>query len=313
MSTTNTTIAKVGTVITRTRRKAVLASKLSSGDFRFSEHQVSNQLDDITVGDLVALKNSDSEFLIKETLPRKNCLFRSSSKRRKNICANVDLVLIISAAGTLGNTIFIDRVLTAAQLASIPAALVVNKEDAIDPQELVAIYSALSIKILTTSTKTAHGLESLQQLILSPELSSVVLCGLSGVGKSSIINQLVPSAERRTQKLSRKTGQGQQTTTQSYGFFMERSQKHPLLLIDTPGVQNFGLSHLTPQELRVSFEEFVQASTNCKYRDCMHADEDESECEVIRELQNGNIHPSRYASYLNILSEVDLAQRNKYS
>lgn len=313
MSDTSTNTAKLGIVITRTRRKAVLATQLDSGDFAFSEHPVSNQLDDITVGDIVAIKDAESEFLIKAILPRKNCLFRSSSKRRKNICANVDLVLIISAAGTLGNTIFIDRVLTAAQLASIPAALVVNKEDAIDPQELVDLYSTLSIKILTTSTKTEHGLESLQQLILSPELNSVVLCGLSGVGKSSIINQLVPSAERRTQQLSRKTGQGQQTTTQSYGFFMERSQKRPLLLIDTPGVQNFGLSHLTAQELRISFEEFVQASAQCKYRDCMHADEDESECQVIREVQNGKIDPSRYASYLNILSEVDLAQRSKYS
>jgi ribosome biogenesis GTPase / thiamine phosphate phosphatase len=312
----------LGKVVTTTRRSAVVMIDSSSpGEKKFIKTAISNQIEDLCVGDAVSLALNENNtgqieegtagVLIKNIEPRKNCLFRSQGTRRKNICSNLDLALIITAPGLLGNTIFIDRVLAATTLEKIPARLVINKCDLEGTEELQYIYKEVSVDVQITSAKTGTGMEDIKQLLLSPELETVVLCGISGVGKSSILNYLLPSVARRTQTVSRKTGQGQQTTTQAYGYLMPRDGLSPLLMVDTPGVQNFGLSHLTTEECRQGFSDFVKIGLQCEFRDCAHVEE--QNCAVLKALEEGVIPASRYSTYLNICEELIKVEKYKYN
>jgi len=306
-----------GRVITTTRRSAHVLTERDCIPLRSA---ISNQVQGVCVGDIVELSPNNNPnvaedghsatSILRSIYPRKNCLFRSFGTRRKNICANVDLALIITAPGILGNTIFIDRILCACTLEQIPAVLIINKSDIDDPDELFEIYQSLDILLIISSAHTGEGMDQIRSLLLVPTLNTVVLCGISGVGKSSIVNNLMPEIGRKIQAVSRKTGQGQQTTSQAEGFLMSRNSSNSLLVVDTPGVQNFGLAHLTEEECRHGFTDIVDLSDKCEFRDCKHIEE--VKCGVLDGLSSGIFPISRYESYLNILQEVEQSKKFKY-
>jgi ribosome biogenesis GTPase len=313
-----------GKVITTTRRSAHVMIETVNGT-QIINASISNQIRGICVGDVVSCslekeynldhlttrKNNDNRGLLRTIKPRHNCLFRSYGNKRKNVCANVDLALIITAPGILGNTIFIDRILCTCTIENIPTALIINKSDLQEPTELLEIYSGLDTSIIVSSAETGEGISIIHNLLMNHELNTVVLCGISGVGKSSLVNVLMPDVSRRIQEVSRKTGQGQQTTSQAEGFLMSRDGCNPLLVVDTPGVQNFGLSHLSEEECRAGFSDLSSLGAECEFRNCKHIEE--KNCAVLSAIENDELPITRYESYLNVLHEIELAKKYKYS
>ncbi len=219
--------------------------------------------------------------------------------------ANIDLLCVITAVGSTLNPVVIDRMLVAARVQTIPTILVINKADlgASDLEELFSIYKKVGIQLLACSAKFGEGLEQLECRIQAPQVNVAALCGVSGVGKSTILNRLVPDARTRTGELSVKTGQGKQTTSQPRGFLYEPAQSTRKIIIDFPGVQFFGLSHVSVDAVEAAFDEFAQFKVRCRFLDCKHLQE--PQCEVRDAVERGEIAPWRYESYLQILQEID--------
>lgn len=277
-------------------------------DLKALEARTSTKALDITVGDTVRYQALESDNVIDTVVPRKNELRRVSGPRSKTFAANVDLLIIVAGVGPLFNHGFIDRALVSAAIQSIPALLVVNKCDLPHEEINSAIdyYGSLCQGALRTSVKESRGLDPIIELLQSPELGIVALCGLSGVGKSSILNHLIPQAERATGQVSDRTGQGRQTTSQSVAYPYRRSGIAPLLVIDLPGFQQFGLTHLTPREVSDAFPEFLAAQPECQYNDCLHLNE--PVCGVQARLKDNRILASRYESYREILKDIEAAR-----
>jgi ribosome biogenesis GTPase len=140
----------------------------------------------------------------------------------------------------------------------------------------------------------------------APSLKVAALCGVSGVGKSTILNRLVPGADSRVGALSDKTGQGRQTTTQPRGYLCELPNGTRKILIDFPGVQFFGLSHVAADRLSDAFEEFHARKGACRFLDCRHLKE--PDCAIRAAVERGEIARSRYESYLQIVEEIEDAR-----
>jgi ribosome biogenesis GTPase / thiamine phosphate phosphatase len=156
------------------------------------------------------------------------------------------------------------------------------------------------------SAKFSVNLEPLHELLSDPLLELVTFCGISGVGKSSLLNKLVPNGTQAVGAVSGKTGQGKQTTSQSFAYPFSRSGKPMLFIVDTPGVQHFGLTHLTKREVAAGFEEIRTLSPSCDFRDCLHVKE--RGCAVLEALAEKRFSESRYQSYLHILDEIESAK-----
>ncbi|MBX7138731.1 MAG: ribosome small subunit-dependent GTPase A [Oligoflexia bacterium] len=253
-------------------------------------------------GDLVTLDLAGMEPLVREILPRKNCLARTFSYEARNIAANLDHILLVSAVDKLFNTIAIDRVLTLAASQSIGCTLLINKVD-LGREDRGVIYRDLGYEVLETSAKYGEGIDALRGILNQSTLSCAALCGISGVGKSTLLNILVPQANRDTSEVSRKTGQGKQTTSQGIGWPMLRSGGPPLLLIDLPGVQQFGISELDTTSVIDAFPEFKRYREQCEYSDCRHLQE--PDCAVKRAIDQKQIAASRYESYRHMLKELE--------
>lgn len=252
-------------------------------------------------GDRVRFEASDDERRVLEVEPRRNMLNRTFSYRDREIAANLDLLLLVTAGGVLFNTIAIDRVCTVSVAAGIPVAIVINKLD-LGNEEAAGIYRDLDYPVLELSAKLGDNFSELLKLIQPRDLSVTALCGVSGVGKSTILNRLIPEAERKTGEVSVRTGQGRQTTSQAIGYLYRREQE-PLVLIDLPGSQAIGVSHLSRQEIRATFPEFTREAGKCQYTDCLHLAE--PACGVKDAVEAGSIALSRYRSYLNMCQELD--------
>lgn len=270
--------------------------------------KVGNKIKNLTVGDHVTFFEDHGMFYISDVSDRKNILSRTYRKRSKEIAANVDLICIIAAMQPLFNTHFVDRCIMLATLEDIPCLLVVNKDDLgqAETEDELKTYRSLGCQIITTNTIHEGGLDPLRVRLEQTDLEVVVLLGVSGVGKSSIFNQLVPHAEQQVGEVSVKTGQGTQTTSQSVGYLYASNPSNHLLLVDLPGIQHFGVSDVDKSQVRLGFDEFVEASTHCEYSDCYHLAE--PHCGVKSALEAGTISLSRYQSYLSILEEIESAR-----
>jgi len=218
------------------------------------------------------------------------------------------MLYVVTAVIPLFNTVFVDRVLAVAHLEEIQATLILNKTDlgTEDTAPLIDIYERLEIPIFYTSAKHDHGLDEIRSQLETPALSIVALAGVSGVGKSTILNKLVPEAERKTAEVSRKTGKGRQTTSQSVGYLYNRNETPDLLIIDLPGVQNFGVTNLSPRQAAEGFPEFAEKMAQCEYHDCTHTAE--PNCAVKDAVDARELSASRYYSYLHMLDEIDEAK-----
>jgi ribosome biogenesis GTPase len=223
--------------------------------------------------------------------------------------ANIDRLFVITSIDANLNPSAIDRMLLAGKVQGIPTTLVANKSDlgvsVADP--FFAVYRNIGIDVLTCSAKADHGLDSLRDILARPDMRVVALCGVSGVGKSTILNRLVPGAKARTGEVSERTGQGRQTTSQPRGFLYTADETKPRIVIDFPGVQFFGLSHVPPTAIADGFDEFHERKDACRFVNCRHLKE--PDCAVVAAVELGEIAPWRYSSYLGILDEIEEARK----
>jgi ribosome biogenesis GTPase len=218
--------------------------------------------------------------------------------------ANIDALLVITASGSTFNPVVIDRMLVAAQVQSIPATLVVNKIDLGTEHldEMVAVYQRIGVPVIFSSAKQGDGIDRIVSIVREPTARVLALCGVSGVGKSSILNKLIPGTRTKTGAVSDKTGQGKQTTTQPRGFLYGEPSAEQKIIIDLPGVQFFGLSHISLEQVGLAFQEIREAASRCRFGDCKHLKE--PECAVKEAVDRGEITPWRYESYLQIVEEI---------
>lgn len=257
------------------------------------------------VGDLVSFYLEDGEYVVDSIEERTNCLSRSYGKKTKRLATNLDLILILTAPEPLFNAVFIDRVLAAASCEGIPCALIANKADLKESFEKTKskflLYQNLSLPLYQISAKEKLNLKSIKTLLELPEHSCIAITGVSGVGKSSLLNALIPEAAAQTNEVSLQ-GQGKQTTSQSFGYLYPR-ETQDLLLIDLPGIQNFGVCHLSEEQIRAAFTEFSSLDPTCKFANCKHINE--PDCAVLVGIKEGKIEKSRYQSYRNMLEELE--------
>jgi ribosome biogenesis GTPase len=289
-----------GTVLEVSRRFVTILGS----DHRTVTGTGSSKTLEVVAGDVVSFQLRDGEVFVTAVEPSIRNLFRSTHGKLKKMGANIDALFVITASGATFNPVVIDRMLVAAQVQSIPATLVVNKIDLGTQHldEMVEVYKRIGVPVIFSSAKRGDGIDEITAIVRQSGVRVLALCGVSGVGKSSILNKLIPGTRTRTGEVSEKTGQGKQTTTQPRGFLYGPPSSTQKIIIDLPGVQFFGLSHISLEEVGVAFQEIRQAALGCRFGDCKHLKE--PECAVKEAVDRGAIASWRYESYLQIVEEI---------
>jgi len=259
------------------------------------------------IGDIVEIKpgREPGEGTIQWILPRENYLVRESPKNRFQrhvLAANIDqaflLVTLVQPDLKPG---FADRFLTTCELFHIPAKIIVNKSDLFTEKSLEkldhfrAVYEPLGYPVYSVSAKTGEGFEPIKQLLHE---KTTLLSGHSGTGKSTIINRLIPDLNLKVQELSRYTGKGKHTTTFSQMYRLPEGG----YIIDTPGIKEWKLIDVRPEELSHYFPEMRSRLSGCRFNDCLHINE--PGCAVLAALDAGEISPDRYDRYILLLEEL---------
>lgn len=263
----------------------------------------------IAVGDTVIFDIEDEAVktgIIKTVADRRNYMVRVSphNKNQKHIiAANIDLALIItSIADPRTSTGFIDRFLVTAEAYHIPAMIVVNKTDTHTAKHLQILqqwreaYGAAGYEVLPVAAMQPESMAPLTALLKD---KTTLFSGHSGVGKSTMINQLIPGMDLKTTEVSGWSGKGQHTTTFAEMFDMPGGGH----IIDTPGVKEFGLIDMEREVLSQYFPEMRAILNNCKFNNCLHVNE--PGCAVKQAVVNGAIPTARYESYLGILESIE--------
>jgi len=265
--------------------------------------QVPNSAPDLVVGDIVSFSQKEGVFEFLSLQERKNLFARSYGKKTKRLASNLDLLCIVTDCQNLFSSQFIDRVSSVAHQQRIPCCIIVNKSDlqaSAETTKLIEIYKQAGFQLIYTNTKTADGVAALKDLLSRHHnMRFIAFTGLSGVGKSSLLNCLIPEANRKVGTLSERTQQGRQTTSQAKAFF---EQEASFFIIDLPGVQNFGISALSEEDLKNSFFEFNEFVELCEYIDCNHLAE--PTCGVKRAVAEGDLSEQRYHSYKLMYDEI---------
>ena len=235
---------------------------------------------------------------------RRSELARPDSHGRKRIiAANIDQILIIMAVKPALNEGLLDRYLAAAELTNITPVIIFNKTDLLSQTELeeyqqrLKPYNDIGYQIIYASCKQEHGLDKLHAHL---ENKVSVFVGQSGVGKSSLVNKLLPDAKADTGEISEATGKGQHTTTTARLYHLDDSQAS---LIDSPGIREFGLWEIDKAQLPDGFIEFAQYAEQCKFRNCSHTNE--PGCAIKQAVEDGLISDKRLASYHRILESLE--------
>lgn len=261
----------------------------------------------VAVGDYVdIIMNPEGTALISAIDDRKNYIIRKASnlsKQSQIIAANLDqALLIITIKQPETSTTFIDRFLAGAEAYRVPVVLVFNKTDLLNDderryqQQMVELYETIGYPCIEISAETGMGIDQLQTLL---KQKVTLVSGNSGVGKSTLINAIIPHAEQRTAEISNAHGTGMHTTT--FSEMIELAEGG--YLIDTPGIKGFGTFDIEREELTSYFKEIFEFSKDCKFNNCTHTHE--PGCAVIQAVENHYISVSRYQSYLNMLEDKD--------
>jgi ribosome biogenesis GTPase len=274
------------------------------GNFRLKGIRSTNP---VAVGDRVQIvTNPEGTAFITEIDDRRNYIIRKSinlSKQSHIIAANVDqALLVVTVNYPQTSTTFIDRFLASAEAYRVPVILVFNKTDLLDADEaryqqmLISLYENIGYECRVISAATGEGVDSLKALL--PD-KITLLSGNSGVGKSTLINRIVPSANLRTAEISDAHNTGQHTTT--FSEMIDLGGKG--YLIDTPGIKGFGTFDMEPEELTSYFKEIFHFSKDCRFSNCTHTHE--PGCAVLKALEEHYISQSRYQSYLSMLEDKE--------
>lgn len=256
----------------------------------------------LVTGDKVVWKPStkDDTGVVVALDERSSLLTRPDNHGRiKPVAANIDYIVLVIAPVPIPHRNLIDRYLIAAETVGIEPVLLLNKIDLLDDEgmemmiDMLSTYQAIGYRILTASTRSDHGLDELKEML---DEHTSVFVGQSGVGKSSLVNALLPGIDTQVGDLSGATGKGMHTTTAAKLFHFPAGGT----LIDSPGIREFGLWHITPEEVIEGFREFRPFLGYCKFRDCKH--EQEPGCAINQALENGDITEERLFSYRQILA-----------
>lgn len=314
------TKTSVATVIKHTGSRYVLSElpewnlfdAVVRGKLRLKDNVSTNP---VAVGDKVEYSVSlgadgrpnGDDALILSVLPRKNYIIRRSTNLSRQchvIAANLDgAYLIATLADPDTKWPFLDRFLVTCEAYKIPVTIVLNKSDLYDGDEFLeakrdlfrSVYGTAGYEILDLSVKTGQGVEELRKRCCTGGVS--LFAGVSGVGKSSLIKSLDSSLNPKTGEISDKYKQGKHTTT----FY----EIYPLagsgFIIDSPGLRGFGLVDIETEEISTYFPEMLRLSDNCRYKPCTHTHE--PGCAVLQAVENGELSPDRYNSYLGMLDE----------
>ena len=256
----------------------------------------------VSVGDRVEF---DDTGYITELHERKNYIVRKPtnlSKQLHIIAANLDqAILIITIKNPVTSTTFIDRFLATAEAYHIPTILVFNKIDLLNAEDetylnaFIHLYESIGYQCLKMTATQGNGITELQNT-LAGKIS--LLSGNSGVGKSTIINQIVPNSSAKTGEISNSHHKGMHTTTFSEMYEISTDT----FLIDTPGIKGFGMVDMNEEEIGHFFRDIFEASKNCRFNNCSHRHE--PGCAVLQAVNEHRIATSRYESYLSILEDI---------
>lgn len=252
---------------------------------------------DLACGDHVEISmTSGNEGVVENILPRSSLLYRSNEYRKKLLAANVTQIVIVIASEPSFYEDLVNRCLIAAETAGIKALILLNKSDLPNTAtalQRLALYQSLGYPVQVLS---AH--EDASQLRPWLQGQTSVLVGQSGMGKSTLVNALLPEAKSRTQEISAVLDSGKHTTTSARLYHLDEASH----LIDSPGLQEFGLNHLSPDEMEQAFVEFRPFLGRCRFNNCRHVKE--PDCAVLNAVEEGKISKIRLESYHKLLMEL---------
>ncbi len=283
------------------------------GNFRLRGIRSTNP---VAVGDGVTIRQAEGEQVafITEIDDRRNYIVRKASNLSKQshiLAANIDLaLLVVTIARPDTSTTFIDRFLASAEAYRVPVCIAFNKTDDLNEEEQATldyweqIYSSIGYPCHRISALRGEGTDALAAQLKG---RTTLLAGHSGVGKSTLLNLLIPDAHARTAHISDAHGTGMHTTTFSELFELPEGGA----LIDIPGIKGFGTFNMEPEEVAHYFRDIFAISADCRFNNCTHTHE--PGCAVLAALENHELAPSRYASYLSMMEDKEEGKyREKY-
>lgn len=258
-------------------------------------------LGQLVTGDEIIWQQIDEHSgVVVACIDRRSIITRPDRHGTKPVVSNVDLIVVVTAWEPLPKQTTLDRYLIIAENAKLPALIIVNKSDLPfsstyqELQDKLAIYQQIGYPWLAVSSKTKSGLLELEEALKG---KTSILMGQSGVGKSSLLNALVPDAKVQTQELSKIHRFGRHTTTATRLYHLSNAGN----IIDSPGIHEFKLQHLSKKAIKDGFKEFQPFFGQCRFRNCEHAAE--PGCALQEALKMGKIAPFRLQNYHTIISE----------
>ena len=272
------------------------------GKLRLVERRTTNP---VNIGDVVMVDTEDGDTVIREVLPRTNYIIRQSSRNRTAehiLACNIDQALLMATISQPRTSSgFIDRFLVTATAYHIPSILLFNKMDLYEEKEMKILnemksaYSIAGYRVIMTSAVRKEGVDEVKELMMN---KTSLLAGHSGVGKSTLINAIVPELDLKTSELSGYHEKGKHTTTFAEMFELPFGG----FIIDTPGIKEFGIIDFEESEVSHYFPEMEKRLHDCRFNNCLHINE--PGCAVKDAVEKGEIAISRYENYLSIIYEL---------